>query len=57
MYFEFSAAANKMQSLQSTKVTIQTHYARIRASINKILLTVLSSIKRIKKLVHLFLSK
>ena len=57
MYFEFSATANKMQSLQSTKVTIQSHYARIRASINKILLTVLSVGKTKKKLVILFMPK
>ena len=30
----------RIGSLQSTKITIQTHYPTIRTSINKILLTV-----------------
>ncbi len=57
MYFEYSATAIKMQSLQSTKVTIQSHYTSIKASINKILLTVLLTRILKKKLVVLIMPK
>jgi hypothetical protein len=46
-----------MLVLQSTKVTIQSHYTRIEASINKILLTVFLTFITNENIVKLFMTK